>query len=250
VEQAPPPDSAAIPPAPFRAGKAFLTLALFFAAQFFGSLVVVTAVVAQERPGKSVQIQPYYPHLMLAAGVASALATVWMTWGWASAEARDKSSTGLGLIPPPGNSLLTWAAAGAALSGTYVAFALLSKAGVTNSRLGPLAQMSHQGGFARLAWAIIALGTAPPSEELLFRGLMLRGFTASWGRRTAGVLTTLLFVAIHLTETWYYWPATIWVAAMAVTALVARRKTGSLWCSIAAHVSYNFVIVVTMMMLN
>ena len=51
----------------------------------------------------------------------------------------------------------------------------------TSFRGGPVAKMAASNGMGRAVWAVLAVLIAPPVEELLFRGVMLRGMIASWG---------------------------------------------------------------------
>jgi membrane protease YdiL (CAAX protease family) len=98
--------------------------------------------------------------------------------------------------------------------------------------------------MTRIAWAVLALVFAPLVEEFFFRGLLLRGFTSSWGRRIGGLIVTLLFIATHLFETFNYWPATLAILFLGIITLLARWSTGSLLPALAAHLAYNSIIVV------
>jgi membrane protease YdiL (CAAX protease family) len=93
-------------------------------------------------------------------------------------------------------------------------------------------------------WAILAIGVAPPTEELLFRGVLYAGFARSWGARAAAVVTTALFVALHAPEIRGYWPGWMVIASLGALALRARLRTGSLAPAIALHVGYNLALVV------
>jgi membrane protease YdiL (CAAX protease family) len=94
-----------------------------------------------------------------------------------------------------------------------------------------------------LAGAALALLAAPVLEELFFRGVLLQGFARSWGLRVSSVLVTVLFWMLHLSETIGYWPANVAIVALAVVALVARLRTGSLGAAVAAHLGYNVLVV-------
>ncbi len=78
---------------------------------------------------------------------------------------------------------------------------------------------------------------------MLFRGLIYGGFRRSFGGVSAAVLCTSLFVLIHISEIKHYWPAAIGVTGMAVTMLWLRLRSSAIGPSIAAHVSYNLLIV-------
>jgi membrane protease YdiL (CAAX protease family) len=109
--------------------------------------------------------------------------------------------------------------------------------------LGPLARAANAGGLSRLLWALLAVIVAPPTEELLFRGVLFAGFARSWRPATAAALTTALFVALHVTELGGYWPAWIAIAALGALALRLRIAAGSLVPAIALHASYNLGLV-------
>jgi len=108
---------------------------------------------------------------------------------------------------------------------------------------GLLARAAGRGGLPRISWTLLALFIAPPSEELLFRGLLLKGLAASWGPWCASFVVTVLFVTLHLSETIHYWPSTIFILLLSIAALVARLQSGSLVTSMALHAGYNGVIV-------
>ncbi|HEY2729340.1 MAG TPA: type II CAAX endopeptidase family protein [Polyangia bacterium] len=136
--------------------------------------------------------------------------------------------------------------AGAALTGfaLMVAFAVVGAAlPVRPHALGPLARAVGAGGWARLAWAALAVGVAPPVEELVFRGALYAGLARSWRPAWAALVTTTVFVALHATEIGAYWPAWIAIALLGAFALRARLATGSLLPAIALHASYNLGLV-------
>lgn len=109
---------------------------------------------------------------------------------------------------------------------------------------GYLAQAAATPGLIRLGWAILAVGIAPPVEEFLYRGVLLAGFTESWGPAIAATAVTSLFVVLHMVEVQTYWPGLAGIALMAIAALQVRRGTGSLGPAIALHAAYNIVPVV------
>jgi membrane protease YdiL (CAAX protease family) len=113
----------------------------------------------------------------------------------------------------------------------------------TDWKGGTLARFIAENPDARVALAAIAMLYAPLFEELLFRGLMLRGMTASWGVRAAGIVVTVLFFLLHLPETFGYWPASLAILGISVVTLFARLRTGSLAPAIAAHFGYNLIAV-------
>jgi len=154
---------------------------------------------------------------------------------------RDRSAAGLGAFVPPLRQLLLWTLIGLALGALYLA---LTKIVPTDWRGGPLAKVAASGGSGRVAWTILALLFAPFVEELLFRGLMLRGMLASWGVKAASVIVTVLFFTLHLFETSGYWPAMLAILSLSLATLFARLRTGSVVTSMAVHGAYNAALVV------
>ena len=77
-------------------------------------------------------------------------------------------------------------------------------------------------------------------EELLIRGVVLRSSQAAWGTRRALVVSTVLFVAAHLT-------GDITVVGVLVTAAAslafsaAYLMTGRLWLPIGMHFAWNYL---------
>jgi len=134
----------------------------------------------------------------------------------------------------------------AALTGfaLMAAFAVVGAAlPVRPHALGPLARAAGAGGWARLVWGALAVGVAPPVEELVFRGALYAGLARSWRPPWAALATTAIFVALHATEIGVYWPAWIAIALLGAFALRVRLTSGSLLPAIALHASYNLGLV-------
>lgn len=87
------------------------------------------------------------------------------------------------------------------------------------------------GGFVSVVTVCII---APVVEEMLFRGIILRGFLANYRPGPAIVLSSLLFAAFHLTVTQL--PVTLFLGLFFGWLYV---KTRSLWPSIIGHFLHN-----------
>ncbi|HUR81601.1 MAG TPA: type II CAAX endopeptidase family protein [Thermoanaerobaculia bacterium] len=155
---------------------------------------------------------------------------------------RDRSPNGFGFVMPPWRQTLLWFAVGVVAAGPYIALRLV----IPTHWEGPMAKFLRGAPDARIVFAALALLYAPLFEELLFRGMMLRGMRASWGTTAAGIVVTILFFVLHLPETYGYWPAMLAIVIFSVVALCARLRTGSLVPAVAAHAGYNIVAVWTM----
>jgi len=202
----------------FRARQAFLTLLVYVGIQwilpFFGVFFLTVPLKKVISPDAII---------VLATGVASlasAGATIGIIRTWAMDLVHDKSSSGLGLVHPSIRSLVTWGLLGAVIGAAYVAFTLSSKRASSGEHPG------------RAAWALVPLLVSSATEEVVFRGLLLRGFAASWGFLKASIVSTFCFAAMYLLVTIFDWPQTIALSVMAVAALAARLYSGSLYCSL------------------
>jgi membrane protease YdiL (CAAX protease family) len=92
------------------------------------------------------------------------------------------------------------------------------------------------------AWAIAAVLLAPPTEELLFRSLMIRSFAAKLSLPVAAFVSAALFWLVHVPESMNYWPAGIAIALMAILVTGLRLSTRALGPAIVCHAGYNLAI--------
>ncbi|MCI5144559.1 MAG: CPBP family intramembrane metalloprotease [Candidatus Electrothrix sp. AR3] len=111
--------------------------------------------------------------------------------------------------------------------------------------LGPIAEMAVTPGSQQLAWSILAVLLAPFIEELLFRGVIFAGFCRSWGMLWAIIVSTLVFVLLHLSEMIYFWPSAIFVSGMALLALWLRLKAQAIGPAVAIHFAYNGILAIS-----
>jgi uncharacterized protein len=112
---------------------------------------------------------------------------------------------------------------------------------------GPLVTAATSGGWPFIQWAFVGLFLAPPIEEFVFRGVLFSGLSKSCGVLVSALIVTVLFLLLHLPETLNYWPAWVGVGMLAVTTVVIRIQTGSLLPAIAAHASYNLLLVLAVL---
>jgi membrane protease YdiL (CAAX protease family) len=238
----------------FGAAKALLAFFLLLVAQFSaGVFVVVIAMVFAVARGANLN-DPSLAHtitgqvtapLLFAAAAFSTIAAIAVARLWAWPAVFDRSENGVGFARPETRHLIVWTAAGIAISAFYIATAQWIVPPDPSTPMGPLASAASSGGMNRIMWIFLALIFAPLVEEFFFRGLLLKGFSNSWGKWPAAVAVTVLFVSLHLFETYAYWPATVAVVTMAVVAWIARTSSRSLIPPIAMHFGYNLAIVVS-----
>jgi membrane protease YdiL (CAAX protease family) len=254
-----PPDAIGVPepvtirPPRFGAGLAFLSYILLVMAQFVaGVVVMIGAIVVALARGESIEDATFIQRVMeqatapllLVAGIVSALAIYACVRLFAWHLVRDKSADGLGLTRARTGQIAFWTLVGFATAGAYIAVYVWVIPFDPATPVGPLAKAAAAGGASRLAWAFLALAFAPFFEELFFRGLLLRGFTASWGNSAAAIVVTLLFLSLHLGDVIAYWPAMVAIVTISIFAIIARRTSGSLVPAMAMHGAYNSVFVI------
>ena len=95
----------------------------------------------------------------------------------------------------------------------------------------------------QIGWALMLIGLFPVVEEVLFRGFLFAGLAQSWGPGLAGLMTTMIFVGVHMPKVLEYWPALLAVSLIGALTVLIRIRTGSLAPGIALHSTYNGVLV-------
>ena len=151
----------------------------------------------------------------------------------------------LGWTRPSLKALLTATGTGLLLGSVYV-FGLLQYFPPDPSiDWGPVVRAVSEPGWSRHLWVFLAVFVAPPTEELLFRGVLLTGFTRRWSLPLSGTLVTLLFLSLHLPQVWGYPPGIFCIASLGLATLLARVHSKSLGPAVALHAAYNFVLGIT-----
>jgi membrane protease YdiL (CAAX protease family) len=195
-----------------------------------GTLVVLLVAlpglaVVQARALRSV-------HLPRMPAYASSAATIVVLGGWCSALSLARSGTvSLGLVSPPGGSVLTWTASITAASlGLLLGFRFLGNAlGIPESDvlLGLLPATRGE----RLAFAGLSV-VAGLGEEVVFRGYALPVLSGFTGVAGAAVATSVAFGVLHAYQGGFGVART---AAMGGVLAWGYLAAGSLWPVVLAH---------------
>ena len=88
-------------------------------------------------------------------------------------------------------------------------------------------------------WVVALVALAPLGEELLFRGLLLRGLTRRVRFWPAAAISSLVFAAAHL-DAYVLWPRAIGIFGTGLALAWVYRRRGY-WGSVAAHATVNAV---------
>ncbi len=95
----------------------------------------------------------------------------------------------------------------------------------------------------KIGWVLMFVVLFPMVEESLFRGFLFTGLSQSWGSTIGGIVTTVLFIVVHMPKVLEYWPALFAVGLIGTFTVLIRMRTGSLAPGIALHSAYNGVLV-------
>jgi membrane protease YdiL (CAAX protease family) len=119
---------------------------------------------------------------------------------------------------------------------------VLTKLGLpmTNQDLVDVAQNTNSG-WLKGSLMVIAVGLAPVTEELVFRGGLFRYFRTRIPRWLAIVLTSVLFGALHMSwdSSLVGLPSVVPLIVLAGVFCLAYERTGMLGTVIVAHALFN-----------
>ena len=242
-----------------RAGTAFLAFATFILTQLVAGIFVVIgagiyAVAAlglkPDEAGFIEFIMQTTLYSLVPIFIISGYAVLMVTRWLARDVMTDGEITGLGWAKSSPLRCLAGAALGAIIycSTIFLVGALFPNLEPESG--GPIEAMAKQGGVMLLLLIIAVVIFAPLVEEFLFRGVMLAGFTRSFGFPVAAFFCTSLFVLVHLDAIMRYTPGIIPLTGLALGALLVRVKFKSVWPAIAAHFGYNGMAVLLPMILK
>ncbi len=139
-------------------------------------------------------------------------------------------ATGRATIAPHGAFAIADPLAGAA-AGAALALALLAVGGVPARLSG------------RLADRVIGTIFQSAFEEILWRGFLLRAFSASYGGATGFILATVAFAIAHASQGWSALGVHLLTGALFGGVFVLSHD---LLAAICAHVAYNVTLLVRM----
>lgn len=242
----------AVPSPPrFGAALASVIFLLYLIAQTMTAFVVALAIgvfMIVANGG-----QPPASSAMLAASMPAATVLAFFTGGiivavsalvWARHLRAEAGPRGLGWRRGTPSQELFAALGGVAVAILWTFAMTYVFRGPSPKQYGPLVKMLSSGGWGRYAVAFTGVVLAPPVEELLFRGILLAGYVRRFGLVAGSVITTLLFVLMHLGETIHYLPALGVVTAVGIILLLIRLRTDSIFVAMAFHMTYNAVLMI------
>lgn len=232
---------------PLGAGKAFLVFAVYLVCQMVAGALAITVYGLVNGMDAMRSVEDLDPVLFLVAGAAGFVlggpAILLVTRALQPGRSTAGKLAPLGLVKARPVQL-------AAAGGLGAVLALVLGYGVEvvfppdRNVEGPLIQAASAPGWQRIIFVILTIVLAPLVEEFLFRGVLFRGMSRSWGKWPAAVAVTVLFGLLHIADIAGYWPALGVITLVGLVLLLVRIRTGSLWPAIAMHAVYNGVQVV------
>ena len=183
------------------------------------------------------------PYTVVALIVASTV-MILLSIKYGKEQIRNRSNKGIAWVAGNRSYVLLGLVSGLIVATLYIFMAVNFFPPDPNAPLSPLLTMVYNDGMSRIFWVFFVLILAPPVEEFLFRGVLISGYSRSFGIIKASVLSTVLFVLIHSFEAIYYLPAYIGITGIGILALVLRLKSRALGPSVAAHFGYNLIITI------
>lgn len=227
----------ALPPI-LDAGRATKILLAFIAAQILAGIPAGVLVAATTNQDDYARLSAFGLAAILSL-IAGGLVFWQMARKLGRAKLLDSAPDGACWVPGSPRHIAEGLIYGAVLGAAYLAVALALTSEDGEEAMGPLTSMAATPGLPQLQWFVLALVLAPPLEELLFRGLLFGGYNHSFGPVPAALLTTFIFVILHITEAIHFLPAFLFLGALGLGALWLRLRTSSIGPPIAFHFAYN-----------
>ncbi|HSN18290.1 MAG TPA: CPBP family intramembrane glutamic endopeptidase [Gammaproteobacteria bacterium] len=183
----------------------------------------------------SVQQQAW---LALFGFLASATWSIWYVRRYAGSVLRRGDSAGIGWRAARPQGYL--AAAGVALLAVAFAAVVVALLPPDPDKLtGPTVRMLDTPGLPQQVITALALVGAPLMEEFVFRGAFFAALAGRWGATNAGIVTTLLFMALHVQDKIHWWPGFAVVGFLGALLVLLRLRYRSIWPGMLAHFLYN-----------
>ncbi len=208
-------------------GALFLFIVVLFATAF------IARAIGPLYPQYERALETWVAVHLLAAGVAL---VVWFT----GLRLSPQPLRALGLVRPrmslPLSALLAVAALGFSIVATFLYALTVESLGLDALRPPEIRTDAIFPGLGILLTFQALVLVTPISEEVLFRGFVLRGLLSRIGAGPAIVSTSLVFSALHFDAGTI---VPIFFTGLALGWL--NVKTGSLWPCIAAHAAQNAI---------
>jgi len=191
---------------------------------------------------------------LLAAIMLQSLGTVVWLIVVSKRKGQDSLGKDFGIAWPfdrlkPG-AVVGWLALGAGLSiGAQLLLAPISSIADLNDSAQEVSKaLEHSSGAGRVLFALAVVLVAPPVEELLFRGALLRSLQRRWSAAVAIFASAIIFAAIHVVGdpgAGYVVPGLLLLGLISGYQAV---KTGNIVRSMLLHMGFNLLSAVALVL--
>ena len=169
----------------------------------------------------------------------SAVLTILLLRAFVVTRGRGSLRADLGLTVRPSD--WPWLAAGVALQGVALGMiALLESAAGSEPTQEVVRALEHSGTAAKVLGAVAVVVFAPVAEELLFRGLLLRGLLRRFGAVAAVLVGGFAFALVHLVDPGAA-PLLAPLALVGVVSGILAVRSGDLSRSVMLHAGFNLL---------
>jgi membrane protease YdiL (CAAX protease family) len=206
-------------------------------------VVVVAALLFRDQHSQgflTIEVVVGAPLYLLIAGIAARQTFVKYGGGWIRLGVR---SIDLRVLAWAGGAFAAALALGIAYNGVIEAFDLgFLKQGCADQV--PTDIRSHA--YILALASFLAVCFAPVAEELFFRGFIFPGLARAWGVPAGIVASGLLFGSAHLLGNPYLYKSLIQFAGIGMIFAFVYWKSGNIFASMLAHVTFNLIGVITL----
>jgi membrane protease YdiL (CAAX protease family) len=224
------------PSAPWRVWEALAVVGAFALSQ----LVTALALGRAARPwlGAGAEADPHRIALLLPAVIAVSHGVGWLGALWlVRSRYRLRAIPALALTAWRGPRLWRFYALGLLLYAASLLLLALVPPPPDETNL--FTEIFKRGGPLLAQLLLVAVILAPALEETLFRGLLLPALRRRYRFWFAALVVTLLFTALHASQTGTYWPALVGIFACGWALAWLRERFGSLWPCVLFHMGFN-----------
>lgn len=228
------------------AASATIILLANLVAQAFTVIFIAFVAFAIARSGGVWNVDSFFtelsklmPVVLVLAPIMSGLATILTSLLLIPKSLKDTSPNGAAWVRGSWTALAQGFAIGLFVGSFNSVLSKMLNTHVHDQNVSALTRMALTPGLPRLLCALTVLLIVPPAEELLFRGALYGGYRKSFGPIWAIVLTTSLFLLVHLPDMTHPIPTVVSVIGEAAAALWCRLRAAAIGPAIAVHVGCN-----------
>ncbi len=240
------------PPCVLNGGLAMAVFGIYFGAQFLGGIIMgfsvgfLNGIEGVSRPTSFTDtLRQLLPFTMFLSMILGGIGVFASAFGF-KIPLRDSSPTGAAWVRGRWRDIVVGLTLGILVAVMWTILFDYVFPSHANERIDPFSRVTKMPLLSQALWVIAVVFLAPVIEELLFRGIIFGGFRKSLGPVRAGLLTTLLFVAMHFDRLITYPTALFGITTLALAALFMRVRTNAIGPSICLHFGYNGFITLIM----